>query len=183
VIFRLSTISLLFFAGMIFSSCENDMATIRQITSQQDALTENGTDIEVLYSDAGHVKAKLDAPLMNRHHTKDPFTEMPGGLQLYFYDDSLQVNSQLKAGYGVTYDKSDEMIARNNVEVVNAQGDKLNTEELVWNQKTQKISSEKFVKITTKDEIIFGDGFESNQDLSNYTIKKISGTVHLKEQL
>lgn len=63
-------------------------------------------------------------------------------------------------------------MVKNNVEAISVKGDKLNTEELTWNQKTQKISSDKFVKITTRDEIIFGDGFESNQDLTNYKIKK-----------
>ena len=146
-----------------------------------EATSESGSDIEVLYSDLGRVKAMLTTPTMLRFHTKDPYTEMPDGLKIVFYDDSLKEESRLTAGYGISYDKSDQMIARNNVEAINEYGDKLNTEELIWNQKTQKISSEKFVKITTKDEIIFGDGFESNQDITNYKIKKIRGTIRLKD--
>lgn len=118
---------------------------------------------------------------MLRFHTKEPYTELPDGLKILFFDESAKVESQLTAGYGISYEKSDEMIVRNNVEAVSVKGDKLNTEELVWSQKTQKISSDKFVKITTRDEIIFGDGFESNQDLTNYKIKKIRGTIRLKE--
>ena len=38
----------------------------------------------------------------------------------------------------------------------------------------------RFVKITTADEIIFGDGFESNQDFTKYKIFKIRGTISLK---
>jgi len=163
------------------SACENDMTVVNQLTSLKEATAEAGTDIEVLYSDQGRVKARLNTPTMLRYHAKEPYTEMPDGLKVLFYNDSLKVESQLTAGYGISYDKSDQMIARNNVEAINVYGDKLNTEELVWNQKMQKISSEKFVKITTKDEIIFGDGFESNQDLTNYKIKKIRGTIHLKD--
>ena len=164
-----------------FGSCENDMSTVKKITSQKEVSAETGKDIEVLYSDLGRVKAKLTAPTMMRYRTKEPYTEMPDGVKIYFYDENLRVESQLTAGYGVSYDKSDQMIARNNVEAINIYGDKLNTEELVWNQKTQKISSDKFVKITTKDEIIFGDGFESNQDITTDKIKKIRGTIRLKE--
>ncbi len=104
---------------------------------------------------------------------------MPSGLHLQFYSDSMKVQSDLTAGYGISYDKSDQMIARNNVVVNNIYGEKLETEELIWDQNTEKISSEKFVKITTRDEIIFGDGFESNDDLSNYKIKKIRGTLQV----
>jgi len=38
------------------------------------------------------------------------------------------------------------------------------------------------VKITTADEVIYGDGLESNQDFTKYKIKNIKGTIHLKEE-
>ena len=156
------------------------MSRVKKIASQKDASVETGHDVEALYSDFGKVRAKLTAPVMNHvDDAKNPYTELPSGLNLLFYADSLHVQSTLTAGYGISYDKSDEMIARNNVVVTNIYGEKLETEELVWNQKTEKISSDKFVKITTKDEIIFGDGFESNEDISDYKIKKIRGTLQV----
>lgn len=176
---RLTT-HLLFLIAFItlMSSCENDMSTVKKIASQKEAAVETGTDVEALYSDFGEVKARLTAPVMNHvDDAKNPYTELPVGLNLVFYADSLHVQSHLTAGYGISYDKSDEMIARNNVVVTNIYGEKLETEELVWNQKTEKISSDKFVKITMKDEIIFGDGFVSNEDISDYKIKKIRGTI------
>lgn len=169
------------FSGTIYS-CENDMKKVKELTESYEPSSETGKDIEVLYSDLGKVKAKLTAPTLLRFRTKEPYTELPDGLKILFYDEDEQVETQLTAGYGISYEKSDEMIVRNNVEAVSVKGEKLNTEELVWNQKTQKISSDKFVKITTRDEIIFGDGFESNQDLSNYKIKKIRGTIRLKQE-
>ncbi len=167
---------------LALAACENDMEVVNKITSKKEVSEEGGKDIEVLYSDLGKVKAKLNAPTMLRFRTKEPYTELPDGLKIAFYNEDMKVESQLTAEYGISYDKTDKMIARNNVEAINIYGNKLNTEELVWNQKTQKISSEKFVKITTKDEIIFGDGFESNQDLTNYKIKKIRGTIRLKDK-
>ncbi|MBK9732081.1 MAG: LPS export ABC transporter periplasmic protein LptC [Chitinophagaceae bacterium] len=165
----------------ILCSCENDMGKVNALTNRYEASSETGKDIEVLYSDLGRIKSKLTAPTMLRFRTKEPYTELPDGLKILFFNENMQTESQLTAGYGISYEKSDEMKVRNDVEAVSVKGDKLNTEELVWNQKTQKISSDKAVTITTKDEIIFGDGFESNQDLSNYKIKKIRGTIRLKE--
>ncbi|MFZ9943462.1 MAG: LPS export ABC transporter periplasmic protein LptC, partial [Bacteroidia bacterium] len=79
----------------------------------------------------------------------------------------------------VKREKSQMMEAFGNVEVVNFKNEKLNTEYLVWNEMTKKISSNEFVKITTTDKIIFGTGFESNQDFTNYRIFKITGTINI----
>jgi LPS export ABC transporter protein LptC len=159
------------------------MSMVKKISSKKEAAMESGKDVQAIYSDFGKVKAQLTAPVMNHiDDIKNPYTELPAGLHLIFFSDSLKPQSDLTAGYGISYDKSDQMIARNNVVVTNIAGDRLESEELIWDQKTQKISSEKFVKITTKDEIIFGDGFESNDDLSNYKIKKIRGTLHVNSE-
>ena len=72
------------------------------------------------------------------------------------------------------------MLVRDKVEVVNTKNETLSTEELIWNNKTRRITSDKFVKIQTADEIIYGDGLDANEDMTNYRIKKISGTVRLK---
>lgn len=172
---------ILFFSIPFFYSCKNDLAEINKISSLEDANVEIGKKIELLYSTNGKVRARLIAPLLLRHRTKIPFTEMPNGLKLYFYNDSMVSESKLTAKYGITYEKSNEMIVRDSVVVINLKGEKLETEELIWNDQTQKISSTKFVKIQTHDEIIYGDGLEANSDLTNYKIKKIRGTIHLKD--
>ena len=73
------------------------------------------------------------------------------------------------------------MIARKNVVVVNEKGEQLNTENLVWDEKSEKLLSNEFVKITSKDEIIYGTGFEANQNFSKYKIFNIKGTISLKK--
>jgi hypothetical protein len=73
------------------------------------------------------------------------------------------------------------MIARNDVILVNSKGDTLNTEELIWEEAKQTIHSDKYVRITTKDEIIMGEGFESNTEFTKYKIFSIRGTISLKQ--
>ena len=46
------------------------------------------------------------------------------------------------------------MEARKNVVVVNEKGETLNTEHLIWDERSEKLKSDEFVKITRKDEII-----------------------------
>ena len=86
----------------------------------------------------------------------------------------------MSANYGMYYSKKDEMMVRDDVAIVNTKGELLNTEELTWKRREGKIYSDKFVRITTPDEIIYGTGFEAKQDFSDYTIKNISGTIKVE---
>lgn len=162
-------------------SCSTDMEKIKQITAKKEFAAETGKEVEVLYSDSARVKIKLIAPVILRYRAPEPHTVMPGGVRVYFYNDSLEVDSRLTANYAVSHDNKDEMVVQNNVIVINTKGEKLATEELIWDQKKEKIFSNKFVKITTPDEIIFGDGLESNQEFTEYKIKKIKGTINVKQ--
>lgn len=75
------------------------------------------------------------------------------------------------------------MEARKNVSVINQKGERLNTEHLVWDERSEKLTSDEFVKITTKDEIIFGNGFEANQDFTKYKIFNIKGTISINNEI
>jgi hypothetical protein len=68
------------------------------------------------------------------------------------------------------------------VEVVNANGEKLNTEHLIWDEGKKKITSDAFVKITTAKEIIMGKGLEANQDFTQYEIKEVTGTIRIDDK-
>src|ERR1051325_5355530 len=77
---------------LLLSSCENDMSLVKKIASPKEASKETGKDVIALYSDFGKMKAKLIAPVMNHvDDDKNPYTELPSGLNLYFYTDSMKV--------------------------------------------------------------------------------------------
>jgi hypothetical protein len=63
------------------------------------------------------------------------------------------------------------------VVAVNVDHDTLNTELLVWYELHRKIYSNKAVRIKKKEEIWYGDGFESNEDFTKYKIFHITGIV------
>ena len=73
------------------------------------------------------------------------------------------------------------MVGRRNVRVLNIKCEKLGTEELVWDQQKGRIYTDKFVKITTPDQIITGEGMESDQTFSDWEIMNVSGTINRKK--
>jgi hypothetical protein len=55
-------------------------------------------------------------------------------------------------------------------------------EHLIWDRAENKIYSNEFVKITTDDEIIMGEGFESNEQFTKYRILKPKGTITKEDE-
>lgn len=179
---KIQLIALISLPAYLLSSCENDLEKVNLVAAQKKYPVEKAENAEILYSDSALLKARLLATELMRFQDQPPYLEMPKGVKLYFYDDNGKASSQLSAGYGKVIQLPDNNImeARRNVVVVNERNEKLNTEHLTWNQKEGNIKSDAYVKITTADEVLMGEGLESNQDFTKYSIKKLKGTIRLK---
>ncbi len=169
-----------------FTACENDIDVVNSVTSGNEKAqsVESSKNVEFLYSDSARVRSKLKTPLVDHFMGKKPYYEMPKGMEVIFYDRFQKEQTKLTANYGIGYDnenKMNVMEAKGNVIVINEKGDKLNTEHLIWNSVTKKIYTTEFVKITTKDEVIWGNGLEANEDFSEYEIKQVKGTIAVKD--
>jgi LPS export ABC transporter protein LptC len=163
------------------ASCETDIEKVQMITSEKNLPVESAKNMEVLYSDSAKVKVKIMAGEVNRFAGASPYTEMKKGVKLEFFDDSLKVTSQLTANNAVSKEQEQIMEAKNNVVVINEKGEKLETEHLVWDEKKEKIYTDVFARITTDDEIIYGNGFESNQEFTRYRILQPKGIITIKK--
>ena len=173
--------SCLFLFTLFLSGCVNDMEEVQAIVEDTILPTEVADDIQIIYSDSAILKVILNAKHLERFVGEDPYIEMSNGVHVRFFNNLGNVESELRSNYAISYEKSDIMEAKENVVVVNKKGETLNTEHLIWEKKTEKIRTDEFVKITTEDEVIFGHGLESNQDFTKYRIKKIKGTINLKD--
>lgn len=162
---------------MICTGCVNSMDEVQQTVSSVQPNVEQGTDIEMFYSENGMIKIRIAAPVLTRYLTEEPYVEFNKGLHVDFFNDSNRVTSVLTANYGIRYEKDLKTFVRNNVVVINENGEQLNTEELVWDERKNIIYSEKFVKITTDREVIYGEGLEADERMTKYRILKPQGTI------
>lgn len=163
---------------VIVAGCKNDPKEINALVTKGAQQEDKAEDVTILYSDNGHVKMKLYAKeFVKNDVAKPPYTEMRRGLKVEFFDDSLNVESTLNARYARYYEKQNNILIRDSIVIVNKKGEKLNTEELVWNQSAKKLFTEKFVKITTPTQVMYGDGLEANEDFTWYRILNPKGIV------
>lgn len=168
--------------GITLQACKNDETEIKRVTKNKEEPVETVSGLTVLYNDSGHVKAKVVAPLMYRYAGANMRTILPRGVQIYFYDQEQNVISTLTARHAESSERSKTMEARNDVVVRNSKGEQLNTERLVWDERTGKFSSDAFVKITTASEVIMGEGFEANQDFTKYRILHPRGNITVNKE-
>ena len=166
-----------FVLGCIFiSACENDPKEFDKFIKKKTAV-EEAKNVESYLSQDAKVKAKLTAPFMLRHITDSTYVEFPNSLHVDFYNDTLAVESQLDALYGKYREWEKKVYLRDSVVVINKMtGDTLRSPDLWWDQKTEKIFTDKPVRIHTKDKIIFGAfGLVAAQDFSEYVINQAKG--------
>jgi LPS export ABC transporter protein LptC len=145
-------------------------------------LSEGGFDKGVLES---RVKGRLTAPYMQRfQRTDSPYAEFPRTLHVDFYQDSVTLNqkpvieSKLDALYGKYLNVQNKVYLRDSVVVRNVlKGDTVHCQDLWWDNKTEKFSTDKPVRIYTKDKILFGTGMDADQNFRWYNIRKLTGVV------
>lgn len=170
------------FFALSLLACENDLKEVRNFTQNDTLPQQEGFDIDVQYNDSGRIKARLHAPKIEEYAGDKPYTELPEGINLKFYDDSFKVHTSLTARYAIRREREKIMEARNNVVVVNVKGEQLNTEHLVWDGMRRRIYTKAAVKITTADQIIMGKGLDSDETFTDYTIDSVTAVLTLKDE-
>ena len=168
--------------GMLVSSCENDIEDVNRLTNFKALPLQSIYYSRITYTDSGRVKLVIEAGHIDRYPMgEDPFDEFTAGIRVLSYGKEGNLESEIIADRATNYPKRDFMIARDSVVLKDKEGKMHNTELLNWDNKTSKIYTDKFVKITTASEILYGDGLEAEQDFSRYEIQNIIGRIKIDE--
>jgi LPS export ABC transporter protein LptC len=137
-------------------------------------------NILITHTEKDRVKTILKAKKVLDYQNGDE--EFPEGIYIEFYNEFGKMTSSLKADNAYHFKEERKWRGRGNVEIKNLEKEQqLNTEELFWKPDTRKIFTDKFVTVTDEKDVIYGTGLDAVEDMSLYTIKKISGIFAVKE--
>jgi LPS export ABC transporter protein LptC len=180
---RFGFLVMLFSLACALFACvnEKDAEKAKAMNKRENLPIQTGKDIDVIYTDSAKLKVHLTAPQVDEYEGKNPYTVMVKGIKVQFFDDSMKINTQLTSNFAMRKQRERIMEAKNDVVVVNAKGERLNTEHLIWDEESRRIRTEAFIKITTADQVIFGEGLDSDESFTDYEIKNITGTIMLKD--
>lgn len=171
-------IGVLLLAAFFFFQCKNDENAAEKPISDEDVSTEIAKEVEILYSDSARVRVRITAPeLLNRVNRESPKQEFLKGIKVEFLDENLNVTSILTAKTAYREEFKKHIIARDSVVLLSKNQERLETNELYWNEEQELLTTEKFVKITKPGEVIFGYGLDANQDFSHWTIRVPTGRI------
>jgi len=163
-------------------SCEKKIGTIEKL----DVLTLPALTVknfETIFTDSGKIQMILSAPLMESFDKTDPaYSEFRSGLKVLFYDGHTEPTASVTAKYAKYTDSKNLWELQDSVVAINEAGEELETELLFWDQKKALIYTDRFVKITTEDQIIQGYGLESDPRLSKRRIKNLSATIYVRDE-
>lgn len=167
---------------LVAAACTDPIKETRQVFTQDDVAVEVGREVEILYSDSAVVRVRVTGPVLHNHSGREkPRQEFPEGIQMDFLSPDLSVRSVLTAKTATRYQEEGKIIARDSVVLTTVKQEKLETEELIWDEKTAKIRTDKFVKVTQPGEVIYGFGLEAEQDFSYWKILVPKGRIKVDQ--
>ncbi len=181
---KLSRIAIPIMLGMavLFSCKKNDIEVIRNLTEISKLPQQMARNIETVYTDSARLQVRIKTPFLERFsEVENPYYEFPDGIYVEFYGKDEQVDSRLTARYAIYHEAEELWEARDSVVAVNLDGEVLNTDLLFWDEQKKLIYTDQFVRITTRDELIYGEGFEANQDFTDWKIRKVTGTIYVEQ--
>lgn len=178
---RLKQIAVFFVIAIGLVSCDKKNTIIPSI----DLLTLPSQTVrngETTYTDSGKIQLVLSAPLMERYQKiEEPYSEFKYGIKVLFYDGNPEPVASVSSKYAKYTDSKNLWELQDSVVAINEAGEKLETELLFWDQKKELIYTDRFVKITTEDQIVQGYGLESDPRLSKRKIKNLSATIYVND--
>ncbi|MBK8339896.1 MAG: LPS export ABC transporter periplasmic protein LptC [Flavobacteriales bacterium] len=160
--------------------CKNDLDHVAAVEVPAEAPDRVTSNAEYFYSDSGRLSNRLRAGRIAEYTAKETRrTELSEGIELTFYDRQGKEGSVLTARNGTILPNEKRMIVRDHVVFLNAKGERLETEQLIWSQDSDRVHTDRPVRIARGRDIIHGVGLEANEDFSRYSIRKITGELYV----
>ncbi|MDR3119492.1 MAG: LPS export ABC transporter periplasmic protein LptC [Mediterranea sp.] len=168
---------------LLSASCGRGKKNLGEAITERDSLPVMSTlGVTTFVSDSGIVRYKVITEEWLMFDRKQPsYWAFEKGVYLEKFDSIFQVEASIKADTAYFYDKDKLWKLIGNVEIQNLKGESFETELLYWNQNTGKVYSDKRIRIEQIDRIIIGQGFESNQQMTDYRINNMEGIFYVDE--
>ena len=163
---------LLFF---ILISCSRSYQTD---TSVEDIHDQLSTDVEITLTEKGNIKALIKSRLLERNN-ENLELKLTDNVNVDLYDDNYEHTSLITSNYAFVSETENRMNAFGDVVVAADNGQQLWTDSLLWDNKADKISTDATLTfISGNFDTLYGTGFESNIDLTDWKITKPRGSIN-----
>lgn len=186
-VFRFSGIAVAIAAALVvvFSGCKEDgkLGVASRIDPKK-MPSMSTVNVATLISDSGITQYKIVSPLWNVYDEVDtPYWNFPKGIYLQKYDRKFNVVASVAADSAKFFRLQNLWQLDGNVELHKEPGELFLTQQLFWDQRRNQLYSDSFIHIETPDRMLEGHGFESNDRLTKYSIRRPTGIFPVSEDM
>ena len=137
------------------------------------------------YTERGRVVQSLEAAKLERWESPESTEETPdvwhvdGGFTLYIGGTQARHNAKLSAVRGTYDDEAGRLEAWEEVVLVNEEGERLETEHLIWSHDSDLVRTDRPVAIHSAQGVLRGRGLTSDSRFERYEILSPTGSFDL----
>lgn len=165
---------------MLFS-CNNTLSKVNKVGISENEPIGEAKDINFKYTDSGRVKSILISPQMLDYSNRSyPYKEFPKGINLEVFDEDNN-RSNILADYAIIYQETNLTDLQGNVKLITSNKDTLFAKQLYYDNTKGWLFTNKPVTFRTGQDLIHGNGFDSNSKFTNAEVLEVTGIVTLDE--
>ena len=163
-------VAMLLFCSL--AACNREVKEEVEIGFNPDSTyTMKAVDVVTLVSDSGITRYKVQTHEWYMFgEASEPYWYFPKKLHLEKFDSLFRVEASVDADTAYFYQHRKLWKLIGHVRVRSLQGEQFETSVLYWDQNLEKVYSDQFIRITKGEFVNTGQGFESNQALTQYRI-------------
>lgn len=180
--YKISVPLLLVFLLFFFQGCEKRIDVIKR-SDIASLPAQTVTDFSTAYSDSGKIQVLMESPLIEKYtNQKAPYSEFRIGVKVFFYDGNPEPVATLRSKYAKFLEDKRIWELKDSVIVVNEKNEVLETELLYWDQGKEQVYTDRFVRITSEDQVVMGTGLEANSRFTRWRIRNVSATYYFSDE-
>ena len=163
------------FSFLFLASCsKND--TLDEIS--KDVHDQLSTSVEITLTKKGNITATINSEILKKNNQSFQL-ELYDNVNVNLFDENFEHKSLIKSQSAIVNEKENRMKAYGNVIVTSNDGKILMTDSLSWDNNSDKIYTNSNLEFITSDtDTLYGTGFESNIDLTDWNILKPRGSIN-----
>ncbi len=163
---------------VIAASCNDDEGPRPEAPDGNVTPTMVTDSVNSFVSDSGITRYQIVAPLWLMYDEADePFWLFPEGLKLNRFDDRMRADAAIQADTARYFSRLKLWKLDGNVRMRNTDGDKFLTQQMYWDQNAHTVYSDSFIHIERSGSILEGFGFNSNEQITAYTVNHPTGII------
>jgi hypothetical protein len=172
----------LLLVGFTLACKKQEVRVEDRVYTLEDVNIDRTLNPVIRYSDSAVVRVIVTGPLLQSYTGRnEEYKEFTDGIEVEFFDEYGNLSSRLTAKYAIQYDREAKVIVRDSVVWRSVDDQMLESSELIWDERLERVYTNKFSVITTPSDTIFTQYFEANQNFSEITMTSTDGAIIVED--